>query len=1475
MKQFHKFSLTFLLIFTLLSTLKSQQTNLWRLADESMVNKSLISSASMPTVYQIYELNNSAFIASMIGAPSERTSDFSRSNLIVTFPTTNGNTEQFKVLETPVMAPELAAKYPGISSYTGKGIQDPSAVVRFDVSSEGTNAMIMSGNRPTIYIDHINGNFYRVSSRDHFDVHRRFNCLTDAFSTNTATTLARPGDASQPILRTFRLALQSGAEFSLHFVLPADVTDAQKKARVLIAQNAQMTRANGVFERDFSVRLVLIPNNDTIIFLVAASDPIANPSSPSNTACQTSINNRVGNANYDIGHTESKGSDNGNAGCIGCVCSNGSKGLGWTVYSNPSLLDYYVIDYMTHEMGHQMGANHTFSFQTEGTGVNVEPGSGITIMGYAGITGSTDVAPHSIDNFHAKSIEQVTSYTIFGTGNSCATQIQTGNLIPTASAGSDYIIPKSTPFALTGVGADGDATDTISYCWEQIDNRTSGSAFPAATATTGPMFRPYSPTTNPIHIFPQLPYILTGANGFQWEILPSVARPLNFRLTVRDNHPIGGGTASDNMIVTVNGTAGPFGVSAPNTVVSWQGSTTQNVTWTVNGSDLAPVSCANVKISLSTDGGYTFPTVLVASTPNDGTESITVPNTPSTTARIKVESVGNIFFDISNTNFTITAPANGFSFTPSAGANINCGATATATATLATTVQGTFSTPINLTSTGAPVGSTVSFSPNPLTPGASTTVSLTNSNNIAPGTYNINVTGTAGTAIQNTVVSFVVAPGSGPSFTAQPTDAVVCNGSSVTFSSATTGTGISYQWQLSTNGGTTYTNITTATAADYSIASCIPSQNNNKYRIVATTLCGSTTSTVATLTVNSSPAISTSPSSVTACIGGSNTFTVAATGSGLNYQWQLSTDGGATYSNIGTNASSYTLSGITLADNNNQYQVTVTGICPGSATSTASILTVGTAPSFTTQPSDVTICDGTATNFTSLASGSGLSYQWQVSTDGGANYNNVTGATNPIYSVNSTNALNGNKYRVIVSSSSCATPTTSNEALLTVNALPAISTQPLSNTLCAGSNTTFTSGATGTNITYQWQLSTNGGVSFNDINGETNPTLTLLNITASQNGYQYHLLVNGVCTPAATSIPATLNVVSPVSVTAQPANVTVCDGSTASLAVAGSGTGVIYQWQVSTDGGASYNNVTGATSANYTFTATAANAGNLYHALLSNSTCPAQATSTAAGLIINPLPTVSATSDATNVCTGSPVTLTGAGASTYSWNPGGLTGQNVTVNPTVNPNTPELPNTVVYTVFGTDNNNCTSSFDISVIANPLPVVTLIATPANVSLIPGRTVTLTATVTPSTGFTLVWRKDGVVITNNSNSLVVDVQGIGSYTVEARGSGSCNRTSDAINISDSASNIVFIYPNPNNGNFIVSFYHTMVNSNLINKSNLTVFDSKGARVYQKIFDLSQGYNLLNVNLKNASSGVYMVELKDGLGNRIATGKVLVKP
>ena len=634
------------------------QQNFWQPVEESKIGKDLFTQRQKPASYKIFHLNETAFATAASLAPSEKSINASQSTSVISIPNAEGSIENFRVVDAPVMDPLLAARYPGIRSYAGVSVTDPSVTIRFSVSPQGVSAMILSASRPTIYIDPLSDNYYLVVSRTDVSNYRQpFTCETmNAIAEVADAPASTLRNADDGRLRTYRLALVASGEFSQYWLNGTETTDAERKAKVLAAMNDKMTRVNGIYERDFGVRLLLIANNDAVIYLNAATDPFGTTSSNWNSQTQTTCTNVIGSANYDVGHLVHRGpTNNGNAGCIGCVCKT-NKGSGWTSYIDLSS-DYFVVDYLTHELGHQFGGNHTFTHANEGTIAQVEPGSGSTIMSYAGITGATtDVQSHNDDYFHAITIQQVTDY-IKSANGTCAVSTVTGNATPTANAGVDYVIPRSTPFVLSGTGSDADAGDVLTYCWEQNNPRATGSStVPSATATAGPQFRSYLPVTSVSRTFPAINSILSGTNSNKWEVLPSVARTLNFRFTVRDNHPGAGNNKSDDMVLTINGTAGPFAVTAPNTAVSWAANSAQTVTWSVNSTNLAPVSCTNVKISISVDGGYTFSTLL-ASTPNDGSESVSIPNTPTTTARIKVEAVGNIFFDISNTNFTISAPA--------------------------------------------------------------------------------------------------------------------------------------------------------------------------------------------------------------------------------------------------------------------------------------------------------------------------------------------------------------------------------------------------------------------------------------------------------------------------------------------------------------------------------------------------------------------------------------------------------------------------------------------------------------------------------------------------------------------------------------------------------------------------------------------------------------------------------------------------
>jgi hypothetical protein len=632
-------SLIFLMCFT---SIIAQNNIFWQKTTFS-ANSIKADRSELPN-NQTYKLNIEALAQALKNAPQR--GEFSgQSNLIISFPNSSGEFERFAVMEASVLHPELAAKYPNIRSYAGQGLDDPTSRIRFSMSPYGLQSMVLSASKPGTFIESIteDGTGYAVYKRE--DVQANFDgfeCEVITSANQIISGNVQMRNADDGILRKYRLAVSATGEYTQY--------NGGTKAQALAAINATMTIVNGIFENDFNVTMELIPNTDDVIYTSTSSDPYGNTTSGYNSALQSTLTNVIGEANYDIGHLFANLQNNGNAGCIGCVCVNGQKGSGWTSYSTPNTINF-AVDYVAHEMGHQFGGNHTWTFNgNEGSNAQMEPGSGSTIMGYAGITGATDVQAHSDPYFHGITIQQITNYI---KGTSCQTNINTGNAVPTANAGANYTIPKGTAFVLDGSGSDTNSGDVLTYCWEQFDENNASTTYPSTTATTGVAFRSYTPTTDNKRYFPNLSTIKTGATSWQWEAVPNVARTLNFRLTVRDNVTGGGTNNSDDMIVTVNGTSGPFVVNSPNTNVTWNVGTTQTVTWDVAGTTGNGINTANVDIFLSVDGGDTYPIALAANVPNDGSQDIVVPNNVGTQNRIMVKGANNIFFDISDSDFNI------------------------------------------------------------------------------------------------------------------------------------------------------------------------------------------------------------------------------------------------------------------------------------------------------------------------------------------------------------------------------------------------------------------------------------------------------------------------------------------------------------------------------------------------------------------------------------------------------------------------------------------------------------------------------------------------------------------------------------------------------------------------------------------------------------------------------------------------------
>lgn len=577
----------------------------------------------------------------------------------IQFPNINGELERFLVWESSNFEADLQSRFPEIRAFAGKGITDPSARLNFSFSPYGIQTMVVRADKGSEYIEPYtkdNSIYVIFDSATRTKERLSFNCNTEDVELNQSVSDGAAAKASNQVYKTLRLALSCTGEYAQYF--------GGTVSKALSAMNATMTRVNGILEIDLAVKLLMI-DNTSIIYTSPSSDPyspVVGGNAPNSwgSELQTTLTNEVGESNYDIGHLFGASGGGGNAGCVGCVCVNGQKGSAYTSPSNNKPQgDTFDIDYVVHEMGHQLGANHTFSYGgvsgSENTSYNIEPGSGSTIMGYAGITGATDVQSHSDPYFAYRSIAQIQT-NLAQPSKNCAISYNSStspayaNMKPAVSSGASYSIPAGTAFKLVGSGS-GTEGETLTYCWEQNNDATivtPDDSFPSPTKTDGPNFRSLLPSLSPVRYMPPLKDVLEGNLFPTWEMISTVSRSLNFTLTVRDNAPGGGQTNTSSSLITVVDTGSAFAVTSPSIEdVSWELGSTQTITWNVAGTTGNGINTSNVNILLSTDGGQTFSIVLASNTNNDGSETIIMPNEASPYCRIMIEAVGNLFYAVS------------------------------------------------------------------------------------------------------------------------------------------------------------------------------------------------------------------------------------------------------------------------------------------------------------------------------------------------------------------------------------------------------------------------------------------------------------------------------------------------------------------------------------------------------------------------------------------------------------------------------------------------------------------------------------------------------------------------------------------------------------------------------------------------------------------------------------------------------------
>jgi chitodextrinase len=641
--------------------------SLWKYSSITNSNSRSINKTDLPLKH-LFDLDANTLKSALASTPKRETK--TSSNTIISLPNGDGKLENFRVYENSVMDPGLAAKYPEIKSYVAVGIDNPSARAYFSNSPLGFKSMTLYDGEAAVFIEPISADLktytaYKKSDKktvDSFECSATNQALNGNQKSKTNTTVARYA-ADDGKLRTLRLALASTAEYTAYF--------GGSKSLTLASMNNTMTRINGVFERDFGIKLVLVANNDALIYTNPLTDPYSDFSNKANwkTENQYNLDTIIGSSNYDIGHLLGAGSVNvGDAGGTGTICMDGNKGRAYTVAKLGAYQgDVFDISYVAHEMGHQLGADHTFTYKLDNNIAQLEPGSGSTIMSYGGLT-AKDYQDHKEAYFHAISIQQVTD--LIKT-KSCPVVISTGNAVPVVNAGLDYTIPKGTPFMLSGSATDANTADLLSYAWEEMDLGTATTTVPTATNSVGPLFRSYTPSTFPTRYFPNMITVLAGLSTtpglyIPSEVLPGVARTLNFRLTVRDNRPGGSANNTDDMIIYVDGNSGPFTVDSFNNGASFAAGTTETINWTVAGTNTNGVNCATVDILWSKDGGITFPITLLSATPNTGLATIVIPNIAGTANRIMVKGTNQIFFDVNNANFIITDSAVADTIAPTA-----------------------------------------------------------------------------------------------------------------------------------------------------------------------------------------------------------------------------------------------------------------------------------------------------------------------------------------------------------------------------------------------------------------------------------------------------------------------------------------------------------------------------------------------------------------------------------------------------------------------------------------------------------------------------------------------------------------------------------------------------------------------------------------------------------------------------------------
>ncbi len=633
----------------------------------------------LPAEFRLLKANEPLLRQQLLAAPEFLAGDAPTE---LDLPLPNGALGRFAVQSAPIMEPELAAKYPRIKTFVVKGIDDPTATGRLDLTPAGFHGYVQSAAGEFFIDPYAGGDVTHYISYMKPDAQREPKQYVEAAPNQTDPFGQRGIQSTQidlgDVKRTYQIAMSATGEFTAtQCAQPgAQCTfDDQTRETALAAIVTGMNRVTQIYEREFAVSFILANNTDELIFTDADNDPYSEE-----LELYTLIDEFVGAADqelpisaYDLGHVLGGGENAGGGLAFPFTCDATESYLkltGATTIDEP-VGDPFWVDYVAHEIGHQFGADHSYNASAGGgctsrvASFAFEPGGGSTIMSYAGICEDQNIQ-NSVDGmFNAGAYVQIAQHITTEQGAGCEDQIVTGNSAPVVDAGNDYVVPRDTPFVLTAVVEDAEQSAAeLTTSWEQY---SLGAAWPFESilpntdqqdGSTRPILRVFAPSSSPERIVPSLANILDGTYENSGEDLPSINQVMTFRATVRDNAAGSGGVSSDDMRLTVEQNAGPFRVTSHNTtetVEIIETNTPIAINWDVAATDRPPVSCSSVTVSFSADGGQTFDYILKSETANDGAETVLVPSILPVTSngRIKVACTDNIFFDINKGNLEV------------------------------------------------------------------------------------------------------------------------------------------------------------------------------------------------------------------------------------------------------------------------------------------------------------------------------------------------------------------------------------------------------------------------------------------------------------------------------------------------------------------------------------------------------------------------------------------------------------------------------------------------------------------------------------------------------------------------------------------------------------------------------------------------------------------------------------------------------